>query len=289
VRSRRVGVLYHKSMLMTMMLGVTLVRMHNGNISCLRFDIGMFHPKKITIDGYRMHYYDSEAVDKPAAVLVHGAGASSRYLMPLAAYLQERFRVVVPDLPGSSRSEKAHKPFDVTDYAQVLHDLIGRLGLERPVLIGNSFGCQIIAATLAEYPDDASAAVFLGPTVNRSRRTLLKQAWDWVKNARHERRSAARVMGRDYRQTGLRGVWRMVRAALHDRIEDRLTHVTVPVLLLRGELDPFAPPEWLAELVERLSRATVAVIPGAPHALNYSAPEAVSREITEFIFGKDAS
>jgi 2-hydroxy-6-oxonona-2,4-dienedioate hydrolase len=254
----------------------------------LTFHSCMLIAKQTVIAGYRIHYYDSGDEHKPAAVLVHGAGASSRYLMPLAGYLQERFRVLVPDMPGSSRSQPTTEPFDTSDYADFLHAFIGELGLSRPVLIGNSYGCQIIAATLERYPQDGRAAVFMGPTVNRHARSLPRQAWAWIKNAVHERRSAARVMGRDYAETGLRRIWYMVRAAVRDRIEERLPHVQVPVLLVRGELDPFVPPDWLTELDRRLEHSQVAVIPHAPHALNYSAPEAVSREITEFIFGKDA-
>src|SRR4051794_15261938 len=57
----------------------------------------------IPVQGLRMHALvsaDATPSDARTLVLVHGVGASSRYLVPLAERLTPRVRVFVPDLPG---------------------------------------------------------------------------------------------------------------------------------------------------------------------------------------------
>src|SRR5690349_660164 len=100
------------------------------------------HEKRIAVDGLSLHV--SVSGTGAPVVLVHGFGVSGTYMLPLAEALAERFSVFVPDLPGYGRSEHPDTPLGVAALADALTGCLDALGLERPVLVANSLGCQVV-------------------------------------------------------------------------------------------------------------------------------------------------
>jgi pimeloyl-ACP methyl ester carboxylesterase len=58
------------------------------------------------------------------------------------------------------------------------------IGLERAALVGNSFGCQIIADVAVRYPERVGRAVLQGLTTNPRARTVLGKVRRFVLDAR---------------------------------------------------------------------------------------------------------
>jgi 2-hydroxy-6-oxonona-2,4-dienedioate hydrolase len=116
---------------------------------------GTFQSTWIEVHGLPIHTMVSvEAVPAgaPAVVLVHGLGLSHRYMMPIAERLALAYRVYAPDLPGFGDSGKPSQVLDVSGLGDALVAWMQAAGLERAVLFGNSFGCQIIVDMAARYP-----------------------------------------------------------------------------------------------------------------------------------------
>jgi 2-hydroxy-6-oxonona-2,4-dienedioate hydrolase len=100
-----------------------------------------------------------------------------------------------------------------------------------------------------------------------------------------ERPSIVLLVAKDYVRVGIPELYREMRAVFADRIEDKLPRIEAPVLVLRGEKDAIVPQRW-AEEVARLAGADgVRVIPGAGHALNYTAADELMRRIRSFLAG----
>ena len=66
----------------------------------------------------------------------------------------------------------------------------------------------------------------------------------------------------------------MLRQTMHDGEEQlgRLGAVQQPTLVIGGERDPIAPPRWVTEMASRMPNARAIILPGSPHAMNYSSP-----------------
>lgn len=118
----------------------------------------------ITLAGTPIHIRDSGPRDAPAVILLHGFGASLHTWEPWAEGLQDRFRVIRFDLPGSGLS-----PPDTTgDYsdarAMVLIDgLMEKAGIDRASLVGNSVGGRIAWTFAATHPDRVDGLVLISP------------------------------------------------------------------------------------------------------------------------------
>lgn len=64
----------------------------------------------ITLDGTELHYSEWGQPDAPPVICVHGLSRVGRDFDPLAAALEDEYRVLCPDLPGRGLSEWADHP-----------------------------------------------------------------------------------------------------------------------------------------------------------------------------------
>jgi 2-hydroxy-6-oxonona-2,4-dienedioate hydrolase len=250
--------------------------------------LGRLESGWISVDGLPMHARVSAdpAPDKaPTVVLVHGIGISSRYMVPTAERLAPFFRVYAPDLPGFGRSAKPSHVLNLTELADALDGWMQAVGLERATLLGNSFGCQIIAEFALRHPERVERAVLQGPTVDPKARTALQQIARWQLDTPREPPSLGAVTIRDYRDCGIRRVVRTFQYSLQDRIEEKLPHMQVSTLVVRGGRDPIVPQRWAEEATRLLPKGRLIVIPGAAHTVNYNSPLELARVVRPFLSG----
>jgi 2-hydroxy-6-oxonona-2,4-dienedioate hydrolase/4,5:9,10-diseco-3-hydroxy-5,9,17-trioxoandrosta-1(10),2-diene-4-oate hydrolase len=109
----------------------------------------------------------AEAGEGQPVVLLHGGGPGasgvSNYHRNIAA-LAERFRVIVPDLPGYGRSSKGVDRTDPFGYlADQVRGLLDRLGLDQARLVGNSYGGACALRLALDTPERVGRMVLMGP------------------------------------------------------------------------------------------------------------------------------
>lgn len=219
----------------------------------------------------------------PRIVLVHGLAVSHRYLMPVAALLARRHPVAVPDLPGFGLSGDPGEALGTAALADALGGWLRATGTGPAVLLGNSYGCQVIVELVSREPAAAEALVLTGPTVDPAARSAVRQALRWLRDVPHEDPRQAGVILRDVRDAGPRRVLATLRHAVRDRIETKLPGIAVPTLVTRGGVEPIVPDRWAAEAVALLPRGELAVLPGAPHNSGYSAADALAATVESFL------
>ncbi|MDQ5830114.1 MAG: alpha/beta hydrolase [Actinomycetota bacterium] len=216
-------------------------------------------------------------------VLVHGLVVSSRYMVPAAERLAPHRRVFAPDLPGFGRSEKRPRVLDVAGLSDALSAWMGEVGLERAALVGNSFGCQIIADLAVRHPGRVERAVLQGPTMDPLGRSVPRQVGRFLIDTSREPLSLLAIEQLDYLSAGTRRSWRTFRYALEDRIEEKLPHMRVPTLVVLGSRDAIVPQRWAEEVTRSLPMGRLVVIPGSAHAMNYSSPLELTRVVLPFL------
>jgi pimeloyl-ACP methyl ester carboxylesterase len=104
--------------------------------------------RQITYKGKQLHY---QCVGQGAAVvLVHGFGEDSSVWKAQMEFLQHHFQVLLPDLPGSGRSEPV-EDMSMEGLANAVKCMMEAEGLESGVLIGHSMGGYITLAFAEKY------------------------------------------------------------------------------------------------------------------------------------------
>lgn len=105
---------------------------------------------QIEVEGLRVAY--QRAGQGPPLVLLHGMGLDSREWRRQLEGLSDEFTVVAWDTPGSGHSWDPPGSFRHQDYADCLAAFIKALGLERPHVLGLSFGGGLALELYRRHP-----------------------------------------------------------------------------------------------------------------------------------------
>jgi pimeloyl-ACP methyl ester carboxylesterase len=149
-----------------------------------------------------------------AFVLVHGLASNARLWDGVAERLVERgHRAVTLDLRGHGRSAKPDGPYDIPTVADDVAAVIASLGLERPVVAGQSWGGNVVLELAAAHPDAVSGIVCVDggwfepsavfPTWEACREALSPPRLNGLPRADIERHF--RAGHPDWPETGIRG------------------------------------------------------------------------------------
>lgn len=99
-----------------------------------------------------MHYDETGPVDGYPVVLMHGWGCDHTTVRSIAATLENGMRVFNLDLPGHGRSDEPPSVWGVEDFTRYIERFISLQGIDRPVLIGHSFGGRIALLLSSRNP-----------------------------------------------------------------------------------------------------------------------------------------
>jgi pimeloyl-ACP methyl ester carboxylesterase len=213
---------------------------------------------------------------EPAVVAVHGWGSDRSEWTPVLAGLDVPGALAV-DLPGFGATPPPATPWTTTEYADWLASIL--LDLDRPVLVGRSFGGRICVQLAAARPDLTRGVVLTGTPLYRSSAGTGKPQLGYrlakslysnglIGEERMER-ARQKYGSADYRAA--RGVMRevlvkAVNEAYDEQVEAMAAH-GVPTRLVWGDSDETAP-VWMAERAVEVLDTRPVVVSGAPHRLD---------------------
>jgi 2-hydroxy-6-oxonona-2,4-dienedioate hydrolase len=240
----------------------------------------------VSIGDETMHTLISTAgsgCDALPVVLVHGLALSGQYMVPVADVMAPHHPIYIPDFPGFGDSSKPAQLLDVPGLADRLARWMPAAGLERAVLLGNSFGCQIIADFASRYPHFVQAAVLQGPTTPAGERSWLQQFIRWRQNSPFNPPRMEDIADIDYAKCGYARALGTFHHSLRDRIEDKLPHVAAHTLVVRGEKDPICNQEWAERVARELPRGELIVIPDVAHTLVFTSGKELFEASRAFI------
>lgn len=114
----------------------------------------------VEVDGVRIHYLDRG--QGTPLVMLHGNGSMVQELRLSGLYelAAARFRVIAPDRPGYGHSSRPRRSWwSPPSQAAWLRALLARIGVERPILFGHSFGALVALAFALDYPTETRGVV----------------------------------------------------------------------------------------------------------------------------------
>ncbi|MFF0989463.1 alpha/beta fold hydrolase [Kocuria nitroreducens] len=220
---------------------------------------------------------------RPPVVLVHGIGMSGNYFLRLADALATTHDVYALDLPGYGTAPRPAHALTVPELGHVVAGAVAALGLEAPVVVGHSMGCQVAVDTVKDHPGMWAGYVLVGPTVDPAARSLLGQGWRLLRDTLREPPSTNAAVLRDYFRMGPLRYLRTTRHMLRDRIEEDIRGCTPPGLVVRGSRDPIARRDWARRLVQAAPDARFLEIPGAPHNVQHTDPQELAAACAPFL------
>ncbi len=268
---------------------------------------------EIEADGVTLSSYVSG--QGTPVVLLHGLGGSKVTWLPIVSSLSERYRVIVPDLPGHGESGKPRVDYSARFYARVVRHLLDALGIERAVLLGNSMGGRIALELALRSPGRVASSVLLSPSAPglRWRYVMgftrvfpteiggipfpLRERWmelllrrlfaDPDRLSADAYSAAANEFIRVYRDPVARmAFFSSLRHVLIESPEpffQSLRRIKQPTLVLLGSSDRIVPTRVGVRVAEHLPHSRLVVMPNVGHVPQFEATDDTLREVLAFL------
>lgn len=130
-----------------------------------RFALAVSEPRRtIAVDGVSIAVHDSDPTGaKPAIVCLHAIGHGGGDYAEFEREFRDRFRVITVDWPGHGASQHDLQPASARRYASLLLELLDAMGLDQPILFGNSIGGAAAIALAQQHPDRVRALMLCNP------------------------------------------------------------------------------------------------------------------------------
>ena len=104
------------------------------------------------IAGQSLAYLDAGPPDAPALLFLHGAFINKEYWSAQIDYFSPRYRTLAPDLPGHGGSSAPAGDQRIEGYGEAIVNLIRSLDLAKVILVGHSFGTDVMLEAAVRDP-----------------------------------------------------------------------------------------------------------------------------------------
>ncbi|GIL40918.1 alpha/beta fold hydrolase [Roseiterribacter gracilis] len=272
--------------------------------------------RMITVNGVKLHVVEQGDGGSPI-VLLHGNGATTEdfRLSGLQDQLARTHRVISIDRPGFGFSERPRgRWWDATAQARLIQDALDQLEIERPILVGHSWGTLVALAMALTHPDRVAGLALLSgyyfteprPAILPMLPSALPVIGDILRYTlsppltRALRGPAYRKLFRPAQVTprfehefplALAARPSQLRAVAADtatmmpsaaRLQHHYRTLHMPVAIVSGDGDRIVDPAVHAErLHTAIAGSALTIIPGAGHMVHHSASAAVLRAIQD--------
>ena len=239
------------------------------------------------VGGLRFHYRDWGGSGQPL-VLLHGLASTCHIWDLVAPILTRDFAVVALDQRGHGESDKPDHGYDFAAVSEDLHGFVQALNLQKPVLVGHSWGADVALEYAVLHPDaprglcfvdggtieiaarpgftlerakqDMAPPVFSGVTLDQLRERARSRRWLPSINAQLEETLLANFQVLDDGTVQARlsrdNHMRIIEALWDHRPSMLYPHVQCPVLLLPArQTDVDSPQSWRPNREEAIATA----------------------------------
>src|SRR3990167_11120099 len=221
-------------------------------------------------------------------VFIHGWGFTSEIFKPLYYFLKD-FEIYDLDLPGFGKTP-IEKAMTLKDYADFVYKFLEDNKIERPIIIGHSFGGAVATKLALLYPDNISKLILVDASaIRRPRRKMIllekimpilkpiivgKLKQIIIKLLKFDKTDYAQIKSRELKET--------FKNVIKENLQPYLFEIKSPTLIIWGEKDKITPLADGQLIAKTIPGAKFAVIKNAGHFVFLEKPEEFVKLIKDF-------
>lgn len=244
-------------------------------------------------DGVKI-YYVSSGEGEDVLFFVHGLGESHETWKPQLEFFPSiGFKVLAIDLRGHGKSSLPKKRIEMKDFASDVYKVIENEDLDKVNFIGYSMGALVLfelyklhselfntlvlEATVPQYPPAQTAQL-----INMSMHEIARQVADFAVSplASDElKEDIYRIISKTDKEVYIESA----EAACASNYTSLLSEISIPTLILSGELDYISPPEAAYEMNRLICNSEVYIFEKTGHMPHRERPEEYNKVVYEFL------
>lgn len=221
----------------------------------------------LNINGLDINYLDFGNKKKDAIVLLHGWGQNIQMMQMLGEPFKKDYRIIAVDFPGFGLSPEPKSVMDVSDYTILIEELLKKLDVKEPILVGHSFGGRVSVKYASR--NKVKKVILLSPALRGHDKKGLKTKMlkflktvpgiknleGWAKN---------HIGSRDYKAASpiMKDV--LVKTVNED-LSDDARKIKAPVILIYGDMDSEVPEEDTKEYERLIPDCGLILYEGCTH------------------------
>jgi pimeloyl-ACP methyl ester carboxylesterase len=225
-------------------------------------------------------------------LILHGWGDTSQSWSAFAKALSAHYEVIIPDLPGFGGTEAPHEAWNLTCYAQFVHDFLQKIGIKPYAVIGHSNGGAIAIRGIGQGIFQADKLVLLASAGVRTPRAisglqvmakvgkavsspLPKKLRTSLRRKLYEKAGSDLLVAEHLEAT--------FKKIVRDDVRADAAYISTPTLLVYGDADTATPLKLGQELQNVIEGSRLEVVTGAGHFIHLDAAVDVQRLTEDFL------
>ncbi|MEB3755367.1 MAG: alpha/beta hydrolase [Desulfurococcales archaeon] len=208
-------------------------------------------------------------------VLIHGLNSNKEEFSPLIPEFSRQFMVVTYDLPGHGESEAPNGLFKISDFARHLRELVEKLNIQKPHILGFSMGGGIALEYALSYPYNTDKLILVSSSARLGK---------LFQNEYYELIAVFRDIWSNIQSNPI--IWALRGLIGWDRSRD-LGKVGNPTLIIHGDNDIIIPVEEAYLLHKSIPGSKLVIIKGVGHDALIEKHHEIIRIIMQFLTTDD--
>ena len=246
----------------------------------------------LNVQGLQVSY--RTAGEGPAILILHGWGSrSDRWIRVMELLSDNKYSVIIPDLPGFGKSETPKSPWSMEDYYGFVKEFADRLGLKEFYLLGHSFGGGLALFYATKHPEKVKKLFLISAAIKRKkslRKSIFKMLsrigkvfsflpfYSLFKKAFYK--YVVKKSDYPYQAGVMKGTYLKV---IGQDLSPFLTEIRVPTIVLWGEKDDYISVKDAHFIAEHITDAKLVLVPEGDHDLERKMPEILTQKILSFL------
>ncbi len=202
-------------------------------------------------------------------ILLHGWGQNIEMMKPIGDQLQNKYRITIIDFPGFGESDEPQSAWTISDYSLLLEELVKKLKIKKPVIMGHSFGGRVAIRYSSNNVID-KLVLFGSPCIRTTEVLTLKVKILKTLKKMPGMNTIGEKMKKYIGSRDYKAASPIMRQTLVNTVNEDLSQyakqIEEPTLLIWGDNDTEAPLDDAKVLEQMMVDAALIVLPGTHYA-----------------------
>lgn len=212
---------------------------------------------------------------------LHGWQQNSKSFLPLVPFLYRQFKLYLLDLPGFGKTPLSANLSSSADYARLVSQWLQKKQINKPVVVGHSFGGKVAALLASQYPKELDKLILIAPSGIPHPRWWYPLSAKIPPKVKQKLKPITKIVAsRDFKEAG--PLQPILKNIVQEDLRPVFANIRVSTLIIWGKADQELPLVDGQEINRLIPNSQLKII-SAGHFPFWDQPKKTAQIINQFI------